>query len=247
MKKMKLYDESEKSEELEDEMKQRFWLLESLDKLHNIIVNICSSSDHITEFLKLASRMISLDNHTWWNSWYLSLIVADTHALSIDSYIKSHFADLSENYLTSQDWMRLCMIMIFLQSFHQATLETQEHHTTLEKVLFTMNILVQYFKTALVSKYNSSFLLESSLDLSLERQLKHIILQNLHVLILYDSLDMLLIKTFMLELRRDERFLTSIMSKQTLLLCMLSLLFCISIVVQSTLRQIDHQSESSLF
>ena len=79
------------------------------------------------------------------------------------------------------------MIMIFLQSFHQVTLETQEHHTILEKVLFTMNILVQYFKTALVSKYNSFFLLENSLDLSLKRQLKHIILQNLHVLILYDS------------------------------------------------------------
>ena len=64
MKKMKMYDESEKSEELEDEMKQRFQLFESLDKLHNIIVNIHSSSDHTAEFLKLASRMISLDNCT---------------------------------------------------------------------------------------------------------------------------------------------------------------------------------------
>ena len=137
--------------------------------------------------------------------------------------------------------------MIFLQSFHQATLETEKDCATLEKVLFTMNILVQYFKTALVNKYNSSFLLKNFLNLNLERQLKHIILQNLHVLILYDSLNMLLIKTFMLKLRRNERFLTSIMSKQTLLFCMLLLLFCISIVVQSTLRQIDHQSESSLF
>ena len=144
-------------------------------------MNTCSSADHTAEFWKLASRMISLDNCTWWNSWYLSLIVTDTHALSIDTYIKSHFADLSENYLTLQDWTKLCMIMIFLQSFHQVTLETQEHCATFEKVLFTMNIFVQYFKTAFVSKYNSSFLLESSLNLNLERQLKHIILQNLHV------------------------------------------------------------------
>jgi hypothetical protein len=156
MEEMELYDESEKSEELRDEMKQKFWLLGPLGKLHNIIVNIHSSASHTAEFLKLAPRMIPLDNHTQWNSWYLLLIVADKHALSIDIYTKSHFAELSEDYLTLQDWMRLCMIMIFLQPFHQATLETQEHCAILEKVLFTMDILVQYFKTALVSKYKLS-------------------------------------------------------------------------------------------
>ena len=46
------------------------------------------------------------------------------------------------------------MIMIFFQSFYQVILETQEHHAILEKVLFTINILVQYFKKVLVSKYN---------------------------------------------------------------------------------------------
>ncbi len=46
MKKMKTYNESEKSEKLKDEKKQKFQLLESLDKLHNIIVNIHSSADH---------------------------------------------------------------------------------------------------------------------------------------------------------------------------------------------------------
>jgi hypothetical protein len=160
MEEMELYDESEESEELGDEMKQKFRLLGPLGKLHNIIVNIRSSPGRTAEFLKLASRMIPLDNRTRWNSWYLSLIVADTHAPSIDTYTKSHFADLSEDYLTPQDWTRLRMIMTFLQPFHRATLETQGHRATLEKVLFTMDILVQYFKTALVSKYNFSFLLE---------------------------------------------------------------------------------------
>jgi len=47
--------------------------------------------------------------------------------------------------------------MIFLQSFHQVMLEIQEYHATLEKILFTMNILVQYFKIAFVSKYNFFF------------------------------------------------------------------------------------------
>jgi hypothetical protein len=44
--------------------------------------------------------------------------------------------------------------MTFLQPFHQATLETQGYHATLEKVLFTMDALVNYFKKSMVSKYN---------------------------------------------------------------------------------------------
>ena len=63
MKKMKLYDESEMCERLEDVTKWKFQLLESLDKLHNIIMNIHNSANHITEFVILAARMISLDNY----------------------------------------------------------------------------------------------------------------------------------------------------------------------------------------
>jgi hypothetical protein len=88
---------------LKDEIKWKFWLLEFLDKLHNIIMSIHSFSDHTIEFMKLAERMILLDNYTWWNSWYLSLVMTDKHALSINTYIKSHFTELFENYLTSQD------------------------------------------------------------------------------------------------------------------------------------------------
>ena len=64
MKKMKAYNKLEKLKELEDETKQKFQLLESLDKLHNIIVNTCSFANCIAEFLELAARMISLDNCT---------------------------------------------------------------------------------------------------------------------------------------------------------------------------------------
>ena len=64
MKKMKLYDESEICEKLENVIKQKFQLFEFLDKLHNIIVNTHNSADHTAKFQKLASKMISLDNHT---------------------------------------------------------------------------------------------------------------------------------------------------------------------------------------
>src|SRR3989440_11290974 len=98
--------------------------------------------------------------------------------------------------------------MIFLQSFYQAILKTQEHRATLEKMLFTMNILVQYFKKSVVSKYN--------------------LLSDIYKLILYNNrFNIVLIKTFMLKFRKNEMFLISTTAKQTLLLCMLLLLFCI--------------------
>ena len=144
-----------------EEVKRKFRLLGPLSKLHNIIVNIRGSAIRTVEFLELAERMIPLDNRIRWNSWYLSLVVANKHASSIDVYTKNHFTELSEDYLTPQDWKRLRTIITFLQLFHRATLETQGHQATLEKVLFTMDILVRYFKTTLVSKYSlSSFLLK---------------------------------------------------------------------------------------
>ena len=61
---MKTYNKLEKYKEFENKIKQKFQLLESLNKLHNIIMNIYSSADHTAEFLKLVLKIISLDNYT---------------------------------------------------------------------------------------------------------------------------------------------------------------------------------------
>jgi hypothetical protein len=148
---MKSYDELEEATELNNKIKQKFRLLGPLGKLHNIIVFIRSSPGRTEEFVELAQRMVPLDNRTRWNSWYLSLVVADKLASPIDIYTKANLDELSEDYLTPEDWKGLCTIMAFLQLFHRATLETQGHRATLEKVLFTMDILAQYFKNALVN------------------------------------------------------------------------------------------------
>ncbi len=42
------------------------------------------------------------------------------------------------------------MIREFLKPFRKATLNTQGHKATLDSVLFTMDVLLQYFKLALV-------------------------------------------------------------------------------------------------
>jgi len=120
----------------------KFQLMGPLSQLHNIIVHICGSTAWIDEFLELAERMVPLDNRTRWNSWYLMLIIALEKAAAIDTYAKTHLAVLEADYLTPSDWKRLRTIKDFLQPFYRATLKTQGDNATLDKVLFTMDVLV---------------------------------------------------------------------------------------------------------
>jgi hypothetical protein len=71
---------------------------------------------------------------------------------AIDTYTKNHFSVLEADYLILQHWKQLCTIKKFLQPFYQATLETQGDSTTIDKMLWTMDILIQHFEDALVSK-----------------------------------------------------------------------------------------------
>jgi len=147
------YDELEERGELEDieEVKQKFRLLGPLGQLHNIIVDIRSSANRTAEFVALAARMVPLDNRTRWNSWYNSLVVANKLAAAIDTYTKDHWTDLEDDFITPGDWTKLRTIEEFLEPFHTATLRLEGHKATLENVLFTMDVIIKYFKDSLVS------------------------------------------------------------------------------------------------
>jgi len=47
-----------------------------MGKLYNYIVYIRSLANRMTWFIKRASKMVSLNNYTRWNSWFLMLCVA---------------------------------------------------------------------------------------------------------------------------------------------------------------------------
>ena len=47
-----------------------------MGKLYNYIVYIYSLANHITWFIKHASKMVPFNNRTRWNSWFLMLCVA---------------------------------------------------------------------------------------------------------------------------------------------------------------------------
>jgi hypothetical protein len=131
--------------------KKKFRLLGPLGQLHNIVVHIRGSSLRTAQWLELAERMIPLDNRTRWNSWYLLLEVADPFESVIDQYVKIYWEDLSEDYISPSDWIKLRTIRLYLYTFYKATLKTQGHRATIDSVLFTMDVLAVYFKKTHVS------------------------------------------------------------------------------------------------
>jgi hypothetical protein len=155
------YDEKEKKGEKGDDEEKRakFRLMGPLGQLHNIIVHIRGSPRRINAFLEITGRMIPLDNRTRWNSWYLMLVIALDYKAAIDSYVEDH-PDLEDDGFSRQDWTRLRTIKEFLAPFHQATLETQGDNASIDKVLFTMDVLILWFEKSLVSK--SYFKLKNS-------------------------------------------------------------------------------------
>jgi len=79
------------------------------------------------------------------------LTVADQKAGAINTYTKNYLTTLQADYLSPEDWKQLYTIKEFLQLFYRATLETQGDHATIDSVLFTIDILIQYFEAALIS------------------------------------------------------------------------------------------------
>lgn len=133
--------------------------LNPLIKLHNIISHIRGSPGRINQFIQLAGRMIPLDNSTRWNSWYLMIQTALEKESAIDSYIKSWYEPLQKDYLSPDDWEYLRLISAFLHPFYRATKATEGDQATIDRVLFTMDILIQHFKKSLATYKSNPFLL----------------------------------------------------------------------------------------
>jgi hypothetical protein len=71
---------------------------------------------------------------------------------AIDEYIQNHESNLEDDELTPQDWKRLRTIKEFLEPFNRATLYTEGDSAAIDRVLFTMDILIKHFQLSLVSK-----------------------------------------------------------------------------------------------
>ena len=133
------------------EQRATFRVLGPLGKLHNIVVHIRGSPSRTAYFKDLAGRIIPLDNQTRWNSWYKMVAVAVEHEGAVDTYTKHHFAALKADFLTPADWRYLRAIKTILYPFDRATLMTEGDDATIDRVLYTMDLLIQCFDIALVT------------------------------------------------------------------------------------------------
>jgi hypothetical protein len=153
MEELESYDKQDQSEEFIDKEARRikFRLLGPLGQAHNIVVHIRGSPGRIEEFKTLASRMIPMDNHIRWNSWYNMLVVLLNLRPCVEKYCQDHEDELEDDILTFQDWKKLRMIKDFLAPFSRATLFTEGDSTSIDRTLFTMDVLIKHLQTEIVS------------------------------------------------------------------------------------------------
>jgi hypothetical protein len=144
---LKSYDDQDQRGEKqgEEERRVKFRLIGPLSKMHNIVVHIRGSTACIAKFLELARRRIPLDNRTRWNSWDTMLVVALELRPAVEQYFQNHESDLEDDELSNADWRRLRTIKEFLEPFTQATLYTKGDSVAIDRVLFSIDVLITHF------------------------------------------------------------------------------------------------------
>ncbi|KAM3517794.1 hypothetical protein MY4038_010248 [Beauveria bassiana] len=122
-----------------------------LGKLHNIAVFIRSSTVHSDAWHHLAGCALGIDNATRWNSWYMLLRNALDKKDKLMMFQQEHHKALGDDCLTQEDWDILRLTADFLQPFWQATLAQQMIWSSLDQLLYHMDILLKHFEDAKVT------------------------------------------------------------------------------------------------
>lgn len=121
-----------------------------LGKLHNIAVFIRSSTVQSDAWELLAGDALGIDNATRWNSWYMLLRTALEKKEKLMVFQQEHHKALGDDSLTQDDWDVLRLTADFLQPFWQATQAQQQKWSSLDQLLYQMDILLKHFEDAKV-------------------------------------------------------------------------------------------------
>ncbi|KID81807.1 Ribonuclease H-like protein [Metarhizium guizhouense ARSEF 977] len=132
-----------------------------LGKLHNIAVFIRNSTVHSDAWQRLAGRALGIDNATRWNSWYMLLRTALEKKDKLMVFQQEHHKALGDDCLTEDDWDVLRLTADFLQPFWQATLAEQKSWSSLDQLLYHMDILLKHFEDAKKTYSNHQRLIHS--------------------------------------------------------------------------------------
>ncbi|KAG7416610.1 Zinc finger BED domain-containing protein DAYSLEEPER [Fusarium oxysporum f. sp. raphani] len=129
--------------------KERGWSqLGPLGKLHNTAIHIRAKDYRYNLFRRRAGKVLGLDNDTRWNSWFLLLDAALDKEEHIKWYQDKYYDALVDDYLAPQDWQNLRETRNLLQPFRKTTLLTEGYRSTLDRTLFTMDVLHKHYQQA---------------------------------------------------------------------------------------------------
>ena len=78
----------------------------------------------------------------------------------VEKYCEDYESELEEDLLSYADWKKLCTIKDFLGPFSRATLATEGDFVSIDRTLFTMDILIKHLQETTVGLL-PSFLLFS--------------------------------------------------------------------------------------
>jgi hypothetical protein len=132
-----------------------------LGKLHDIVVFIQRSPQREETFLQLShGRHLIRDQQTRWNSCYTMIdraIQADIR-IAIDLYCFQYKAEIQLDTLAPEEWAKLEHIHEVLQAFQEATLATEGQQVTLERVLPTMDYLLDHLEQQKIKYIGDAFI-----------------------------------------------------------------------------------------
>jgi hypothetical protein len=136
------------SEYSQDEATQESWRkIGPLGKIHNLAVWLRRSPSRYQAFKKQAGRILPRDNDTRWNSWLTMLEVALELQVHIRVFIERHWDDMKKNHLDTEDWDTLAEIKSILLPFRDTTKYLEGDESTLDQVLWTMDILIEHISS----------------------------------------------------------------------------------------------------
>lgn len=136
-----------------------------LGKVHNISVHMRENDYRWNLFKKRAGRSLGLDNDTRWNSWFLLLNAVLDLQEHVEWYQRKYYDDMRDDYLSPDEWQALGDTHNFLQPFWRITQLTEGRYATLDRTLFTMDVLHKHY-TQTFQKHQSSGSLRSCIAAS---------------------------------------------------------------------------------
>ncbi|KFY09634.1 hypothetical protein V491_08054, partial [Pseudogymnoascus sp. VKM F-3775] len=132
-----------------------------LGKLYNIAVYIQRSPQRLAEFEKYSNgKRIPRDNSMRWNSWYhmIDAAIDETMRPAIIHFC-TKYDDLSEQFLSYYNWQILSTFHRFLKYFDIATGKTQGYYATVDRVLPTMEYILEKLEADRSITYTASVVL----------------------------------------------------------------------------------------